>query len=339
VRQFRNSNFEIRTWSTAIFVVALVLSLVAAPLTGEAQQAGRVYRIGFLGATSVSGYAPQVQAFRGGLRDLGYVEGKNLVIDFRWAEGNYARLPELAAELVLLKPDVLVTHAPAGTRAAKRATATIPIVMGVVGDAVAMGLVESLARPGGNVTGSSFFFPELNAKRLEVLKEALPRLSRVGVLLNPDNPANVATLRAMEETARSVKVQLHVVEVRSPAGFESAFATIVKGRAGALAVYDDAMLIAEAARIAALARKNRLPTIGFIEYAKAGGLLAFGVNFPDLWRRAAGFVDKILKGAKPADLPVEQPTKFEVVVNLKTAKALGIKIPQAVLLRADEVIK
>ena len=339
MRHFRNSNFEIRIPPAAILVVALAISILAMPLAAEAQQAGRVYRIGFLGATSASGYAPQVQAFRGGLRDLGYVEDKNLVIDFRWAEGNYARLPELAAELVLLKPDVLVTHAPAGTLAAKRATATIPIVMGVVGDAVAMGLVESLARPGGNVTGSSFFFPELNAKRLEVLKEALPRLSRVGVLLNPDNPANVATLRAMEETARSVKVQLHAVEVRSPADFESAFATIVKGRAGALVVYDDAMLIAEAARIADLARKNRLPTIGFIEYAKAGGLLAFGVNFPDLWRRAATYVDKILKGTKPADLPVEQPTKFELVINLKTAKALGLTIPQSVLVRADQVIR
>ena len=211
--------------------------------------------------------------------------------------------------------------------------------MGVAGDAVATGLVEGLARPGGNVTGSSFFFPELNAKRLEVLEEALPRLSRVGVLLNPDNPANAATLRAMEETARSVKIQLHAVEVRSPAEFEGAFATIVKARAGALAVYDDAMLIAEAARIADLARKSRLPTIGFVEYAKAGGLLAFGVNFPDLWRRAAGFVDKILRGAKPGDLPVEQPTRFEVIVNLKTAKALGVTIPQAILVRADEVIR
>jgi putative tryptophan/tyrosine transport system substrate-binding protein len=300
---------------------------------------GRVYRIGFLGATSPSGYALQVEAFRAGLRELGYVQGKNIVIEFRWAEGRYARLPELAAELVRLKPDVLVTHAIAGTRAAKRATATIPIVMGVAGDAVATGLVEGLARPGGNVTGSSFFFPELNAKRLEVLKEALPRLSRVGVLLNPDNPANVAMLRAMEETAQSVKVQLQAVEVRSPADFEGAFATIMKGRTGALAVCDDALLIAEAARIAGLARMNRLPTIGFIEYAKAGGLLAFGVDFPELWRRAAGFVDKILKGAKPADLPVEQPTKFQVVVNLKTAKALGLTIPQSILVRADEVIQ
>ena len=339
MRGFSIGDYRLRIGATAIIIVALAFSMLSVVLSTEAQQMGRVYRIGFLGATSPSGYTPQVEAFRGGLRDLGYVEGKNVVIEFRWAEGNYARLPELAAELVLLKPDVLVTHAPAGTRAAKRATATIPIVMGVAGDAVATGLVAGLARPGGNVTGSSFFLPELNAKRLEVLKEALPRLSRVGVLLNPDNPANVATLRAMEETARSVKIQLHAVEVRSPADFEGAFATIVKGRAGALAVYDDAMLIAEAAQIADLARKSRLPTIGFIEYAKAGGLLAFGVNFPDLWRRAAGFVDKILKGAKPADLPVEQPTTFQVIVNLKTAKALGLTIPQSILVRADEVIR
>jgi len=337
VRRFSIGDWRLAIRVPAIFVVALGMLVVV--LSAEAQRMGRVYRIGFLGATSPSGYALQVEAFRAGLRELGYVQGKNIVIEFRWAEGRYARLPELAAELVRLKPDVLVTHAIAGTRAAKRATATIPIVMGVAGDAVATGLVEGLARPGGNVTGSSFFFPELNAKRLEVLKEALPRLSRVGVLLNPDNPANVAMLRAMEETAQSVKVQLQAVEVRSPADFEGAFATIMKGRTGALAVCDDALLIAEAARIAGLARMNRLPTIGFIEYAKAGGLLAFGVDFPELWRRAAGFVDKILKGAKPADLPVEQPTKFQVVVNLKTAKALGLTIPQSILVRADEVIQ
>jgi len=339
VTQFRNRNSGFRIRPASICVAAIALGILAVPLAPRAQQAGRVYRIGFLGATSPSGYAPQLEAFRGGLRDLGYVEGKNLVIEFRWAEGNYARLAELAAELVRLKPDVVVTHGGAGTLAAKRATATIPIVMGVAGDAVATGLVDGLARPGGNVTGSSFFFPELNAKRLEVLKEALPRLGRVGVLLNPDNPANLATLRAMEETARSVRVQLQAVEARGLADFEGAFASIVKGRAGGLAVYDDAMLIAEAARIADLARKNRLPTIGFVEYARAGGLLAFGVNFPELWRRAAGFVDKILSGAKPADLPVEQPTRFELIINLKTAKSLGLSIPQLVLIRADEVIQ
>jgi putative ABC transport system substrate-binding protein len=210
---------------------------------------------------------------------------------------------------------------------------------GPSGEAVAIGAVESLARPGGNVTGSSFFVPELNAKRLEVLKEALPRLSRVGVLLKRDNPANKPVLRAMGDAAQTLKLQLQPIEVRDPADLESAVSTLRKGNADAMAVHEEAMLIAEAGRIADLARKHQLPTIGFVEYARAGGLLAFGANFPDLWRRAAVFVDKILKGAKPADLPVEQATKFEMVINLKTAKALGLTIPPSLLARADQVIE
>jgi len=196
-----------------------------------------------------------------------------------------------------------------------------------------------LARPGANVTGSSFLLPELTAKRLEILKEVLPDLTRVGVLLNPDNPANTSTLSAMEHTARSIKLQIHRVEARKPADLTGAFTAMVKGRAGGLAMYDDAMLFAHAEQIADLARKHKLPTIGSVEYVKAGGLLGFGVNFPDLWRRAAGFVDKILKGAKPGDLPIEQPTKFELVINLKTAKALRLTIPQSLLQRADQVIE
>jgi ABC-type uncharacterized transport system substrate-binding protein len=309
------------------------------PLAAEAQPAGKVYRIAFLGSTSPSGYASQMEAFRGGLRDLGYVESQNLVIEFRWAQGKNERLPELAAELVRLKPDVLVTHGVPGTLAAKRATDTIPIVMGVVGEAIAIGAVEGLARPGRNITGSSFFVPELNAKRLEVLKEALPRLRRVGVLLNRDNPVNATVLKAMEHTAQALKIQLRSVEVRDPADFEDAVSTLVKERADAIAVQDDAMLFAQVRRIADLARRHHVPTIGFVDYARAGGLLAYGVNFADLWRRAAGFVDKILKGAKPADLPVEQATKFDLVINLKTAKALGLTIPQSLLLRADQVIQ
>jgi len=321
------------------FLALVSGSLLAAPLAAEAQLAGKVYRIAFLGSTSPSGYASQMEAFRAGLRDLGYVEGQNLLIEFRWAQGNNQRLPQLAAELVRWKPDVLVTHGPPGALAAKRATNTIPIVLGAIGEAVAIGAVESLARPGGNVTGSSFFVPELNAKRLEVLKEALPRLSRVGVLLKRDNPVNVPVLRAMEHTAQALKIQLQSVEARDPADLENAVSALVKGHAGAIAVFEEAMLIAQAERIADLARKHQLPTIGFIEYARAGGLLAFGVNFPDLWRRAAVFVDKILKGAKPADIPVEQATKFEMVINLKTAKALGVKIPRSLLLQADQVIE
>jgi putative ABC transport system substrate-binding protein len=318
--------------------VLVAVSVLFSPVPAGAQPPSGVYRIGFLGATSLSGYASQVEAFRGGLRDLGYLEGKNVIIDFRWADGNYARLPELAVELVRLKPDVLVTHAPAGTLAAKQATSTIAIVLGVAGDAVATGLVESLARPGANVTGSSFFLPELTAKRLEILKEALPGLNLVSVLLNPANPANPSTLTAMEHTARSIKLQLHRVEARNPADLPAAFTAMVKQRAGALAMYDDAMLFAHAEQIADLAKKHKLPTIGSIEYVKAGGLLGFGVNFPDLWRRAASFVDKIFKGAKPADLPVEQASRFEVVLNLRTARDLGITIPPSLRLRADHVI-
>jgi putative tryptophan/tyrosine transport system substrate-binding protein len=320
-------------------IVLIVLVTLLMPLAAQAPQAAKLYRIAFLGSTSPSSHANQLEAFRGGLRDLGYVEGRNLVIEFRWAHGKYERLPEFAAELVRLKPDVLVTHGVPGTLAAKRATDTIPIVIGVVGEAVAIGAVEGLARPGGNVTGSSIFVPELNAKRLEILKEAFPRLGRVGVLLNRDNPVNLPVLRAMEHTAQALKIQLRSVEVRDPADFEDAVSTLVKERADAIAVQDDAMLFAQVRRIADLARRHHVPTIGFVDYARAGGLLAYGVNFADLWRRAAGFVDKILKGAKPADLPVEQATKFDLVINLKTAKALGLTIPQSLLLRADQVIQ
>ena len=322
-----------------VFLSAVTGSLLAAPLAAEAQHARKAYRIAFLGSTSPSGYARQMEAFRRGLRDLGYVEGQNLVIEFRWAQGTYERLPELAAELVRLKPDVFVTHGPPGALAAKRATDTIPIVLGAIGAEVEIGAVEGLARPGGNITGLSFFVLELNAKRLEVLKEAVPRLGRVGVLLKRDNPANKPLLRAMEEAAHTLKLQLQPIEVRDPADLESAVSTLRKGNTDAMAVHEEAMLIAEAARIANLARQHHLPTVGFVEYARAGGLLAFGVNFEDLWRRAAGFVDKIFKGATPADLPVERATKFELIVNLKTAKALGVAIPQSLQQRADQVIE
>ena len=313
--------------------------LLALCCSAEAQQPGKIPRIGFLGAASASGYAPQLEAFRRGLRDLGYVEGKNIILEYRWAEGTYDRLPVLAAELVRLKPDLVLTHGTAGTRAAKQATTTIPIVMAVSGDAVATGLVASLAHPGGNITGSSFFNPELAAKRLELLKEVVPALTRVAVLMNPGNPVNEVSIQAIERTARSLGLELQQVNVGGPEEFNAAFSTIVKGRAGALSVFDDAMLIAQARRVADLAAKNRLPTIGFSELAEAGGLMSYGVNFPDLWRRAATYVDKILKGAKPADLPVEQPTKFEFIINLKIAKQIGLTIPQSVLYRADKVIK
>lgn len=319
-------------------LVILVLGALAASLAVAAQPAGKVYRIGFLGAASPSQYAGQMEGLRLGLRELGYVEGKNITIEYRWAEGKYDRLPALATELVRLKVDLIITHGTPGSLAAKRATATIPIVMAIVGNPVETGIVASLARPGGNITGSSFFYPELNAKRLEMLKAALPGLARVAVLLNPDNPANVSVMDAMEERARAIKVKLRPVEARRPDEIDSAFA-LAKAQTQALAILEDALFIANAQRIADLAMSNRLPSIGFKEYGEAGGLIAYAVDFPDVWRRSMGLVDKILKGTKPQNLPIQQATRFELIVNLRTAKALGLTIPQSFLLRVDHVIE
>ena len=339
MRQFRIANCELRIGLAAMFAVALTLCLVAAPLAADAQQIGKVPRIGFLGATSASGYRALLEAFRQGLRDLGYVEGKNLVIEFRWAEGRYDRLPALAAELVGLQVDLLVCHGTPGTWAAKRATTTIPIVMAATGDAIGSGLVASLARSGGNITGTTHFSPEINAKRLELLKEAVPRLRRVAVLVNPDDPGTAPILRAMALTATSLKLELQLFEARGPSEFERAFAAMAQRRSEALVTMNDPMLMSNAGGLAALAAQRRLPSVGFKEFAQAGGLMAYGVDFPGLYRHAAVFVDKILKGAKPADLPVEQATKFELVINLKTAKAFGLTIPPSLLMRADEVIE
>ena len=279
------------------------------------------------------------EAFRAGLRDLGYQEGRDIVIEYRWADGKYDRLPALFAELVRLKVDVIVTHGTPGVLAAKKATSTIPIVMAVVGDALGSGLVSSLARPGGNVTGLTFFNPELAAKRLELLKETMPGLTDVGILLNLANPINEPILPQMSQVAHSLKLELHQFDVRGPTEFEGAFAAMAAKRVGALVVIEDAMLLANAPAVAALALKQRLPSCGWPDFAVAGGLMAYGVNFPDMFRRAATFVDKILKGAKPGDLPVERSTKFEFVINLKTAKALGVTVPYSLLARADEVIE
>jgi putative ABC transport system substrate-binding protein len=319
--------------------IAGTLGLLAAPLAVEAQPQAKVHRLGFLGGASPAGYAHLVEALRQGLHDLGYLEGKNLAIEYRWAEGKYERLPDLAAELVRLKVDLIVTHGAPGSLAAKQATPTIPIVMTIVGDVVATGLVTSIPRPGGNITGSTFFFPELNAKRVELLKEAVPRTTRIAALTNRDNPGARPSLDAMGPIAKSLKVELQTVGVRGPGDFPDAFSAMAKGRIDGVVVIDDGMLIENARQVADLAAKHRLPTIGFREYADAGGLLAYAVNFPAIWRRAAVFVDKILKGAKPGELPIEQATRFEFVVNLKTAKALGLTIPPAVLARADEVIQ
>ena len=319
------------------FITTTAVGLFAAPLAAEAQ-AGKVHRIGFLGSASLSQYASQMDGMRRGLRDLGYVEGGNVVIEYRWAEGKYERLPDLAAELVRLKVDLIVTHGTPGARAAKGATTTIPIVMAAVGNPAETGLVASIVRPGGNITGIALFFPELNAKRLELLKEAVPRIARVGVLLNLDNPANASVLSAMEETARALRLDLRPVGVRRPEELDGVIAQL-KGRIDGLSVIDDPMLIANAGHIAVAAARHRLPAIGFREYVEAGGLMAYGVNFPQIWRRSMGLVDKILKGARPGDLPIEEATQFEMVINAKTAKALGLAIPRSVLIRADHVLE
>ena len=317
-------------------------ALIAAPLPGLSQQpVTTVRRIGFLGLSTPTAWAPRVDAFRAGLRELGYVEGKNIAIEYRFAEGQYERLPELAAELVRLKVDVIVTHAGPGATAAKQATATnsIPVVMTNVGDAVGTGLVASLARPGGNITGDTFFVPELVAKRLEILKEAVPRLRRIAVLANPDNPANATYVKETEVTAKALNVTLQQFDARGTDELDSAFAAMAAKNIDALSVVEDVKLIANFKRIAELAAMQRLPSISFIEYADAGGLFGYGANYLALYRRAAVFVDKILKGAKPGDIPVERPTTFEFVINTKTAKALGIAIASATYLRADRVIE
>ena len=317
-------------------------ALLAAPLPGFAQQpAATIRRIGFLGVSTPAAWASRVDAFRAGLRDLGYVEGKNIVIEFRFAQGHYDRLPELAAELVRLKVDVIVTHAAQSALAAKRATATnpIPVVMTNVGDAVGWGIVASLARPGGNITGDTFFITELVAKRLEVLKDAIPRVRRVAVLANPDNAGTGPSLQAMEIAAKGLNVALLRFHARGPADVDGAFAAMAKESVDALAVIEDPILIASNKRIAELAVKQRLPSISFIEYADMGGLFGYGVNVLALYRRVPVFIDKIFKGAKPGDISIERPTTFEFVINMKTAKALGLTVPSVTLLRADRVIE
>jgi putative tryptophan/tyrosine transport system substrate-binding protein len=320
------------------FVSLLGGAAVAWPATGRAQQA-KVARIGFLGLVSAPSHAPRVAALRTGLRDLGWIEGRNILIEFRWAEGNYDRLPELAAELVRLNVDVLVTHGSSGALAARKATSTVPIVITAVADMLGLGLVESLSRPGGNITGLSFFNAELAAKRLELLKEAIPALTKAAVLLNPNNASNPLILGEIEATAKALNVVVQPFEARQPGDFEHTFAAMADQQIGAVVIHEDTMLNAKATALAIHAAVRRLPSCGFPEFVRAGGLIAYGINFPDTDYRAAVFIDKILKGAKPADLPIERWTKFNVIVNLQTAKALGVTLPTSILLRADEVIE
>jgi ABC-type uncharacterized transport system substrate-binding protein len=321
------------------FIAMLGTGAAAWPLVARAQQAERTWRIGFLGAASAGKYAKLVDAFRNGLRDFGYSEGKNLTIEFRWAEGNNGRLPELAADLIKRHVDCLVTHGTPGTAAAKKATATVPIVMAVSGDAVATGLINSLAQPGGNVTGTTFFGPELAAKRLELLHDAVPRARQLAVLVNPDNPVNGPVLKAMDATAAKLELNLQQFVVRRPNDLDDAFAKIAAQHLDGVAIFEDAITVANTTTIAQLAAKQRLPMTGFAELAKAGGLIGYGANIPALFRRAGYFVDKIFRGAKPADIPVEQPTEFETVINLKAAKALGVAMAPSLIATADDVIE
>jgi ABC-type uncharacterized transport system substrate-binding protein len=314
--------------------------LLAAPLPAQAQQAGKVWRIGYLDQGSATGNGPYFEAFRQGLRDLGWVEGKNIIIDVRFAEGKTERLPALAAELVRLKVDLIATSSTPAALAAKQATTTIPIVIGFVADPVGSGVVRSLARPGGNITGWTHQGLELREKYLELLKEAVPDAIRFGVLWNPANPVHLLSMGTIEAAARRLKVELYPVGAQEPKELEGAFSALVAKRVEALVVFPDGMFIAQTSVIVGQAARRHLPAMyGVREYAEAGGLMAYGTNLLGMFRLSASFVDKILKGAKPGDLPVEQPTKFELVINLKTAKALGLTIPPSVLGRADEVIQ
>ena len=322
--------------------VVLALSLFVAPLTDEAQQVGKVYRVGFL-AWGSRGEASEhlFQAFEQALRERGWVTGVNLVITYRFAGGEYDRLPALAGELVRIEPHVIVAVPTAATRAAKDVTSTIPIVMLNVSDPIGERFIASFARPGANVTGLTMAPTwEIYAKQLQLLKEAVPRAQRIALLWNPANRTAATIVRTVEDAARSLGVELQVAGARAPEEFEPAFRAMTQARADALLVVPDSVFNTHRARLADLSSRHRLPTMyGQDDYAKAGGLMAYGANFTDQYRRAAGYVDRLLRGASPADLPVEQPTKFELVINLKTAKALGLTIPQSLLLQATEVIE
>jgi ABC-type uncharacterized transport system substrate-binding protein len=323
------------------FLLATAGTLLAAPLAAEAQQEGKIYRVGLLVTPPSQPGSVYRAMFIAALRDLGYVEGRNLVLEVRSADNRPERLPALATELAQLNVDVIVTKGDGEVRAAKQATSTIPIVMDPSGDPVAAGYVASLARPGGNVTGLSFVSPDLSAKMLQVLKEAVPNIVRIAILWNAKNPVKVLDFNRTQRAAQTLGLTVRSIEVRSPLEMEAAFTAISRAHADALlTLVDDIFGPAMFVRIAALAVKQRLPSIlGEEQYATAGGLIAYGPSMRDLEPRAAAYIDKILKGAKPADLPVEQPTKFHLVINLKTANAIGLTIPPSLLQRADQVIE
>ena len=324
-----------------VFVsICLLLAVVLPALLTEAQQPAKSFRLGYLSGVSPSAEAARREAFRRGLDRLGYVDGKNIRIDYRYSEGNYERIAGLAAELVRLKPDLIVTGGSPSTRAAKNVTSTIPIVMTNDPDPVANGLVASLARPAGNVTGLSTLAPELTGKRLEILREVVPKLTRIAVLATSTSPAYTPVKKEIDLIARALKLQLQYEDVLDSKDVEPAFEAAIRVRADALITLNSGILVSRTAQIVSLAEKNRLPAIYMqVEYVEAGGLMFYGVSLVDLSHRAATVVDKILKGARPADLPVEQPTKFELIINVKAAKQIGLTIPQKVLARADKVTK
>jgi putative tryptophan/tyrosine transport system substrate-binding protein len=335
---FQQAQGENLMVKSILFWLLAICLLIATP--ADAQQKIKVARIGFLGSSPAFRVQQFVDAFRQGLRELGYIEGQNATIEYRYADGKFDRLPKLAAELVGLKVDVIFAQAAPAIRAAKEATKTIPIVFETLGDPVSGGFVTSLAKPGGNLTGVGGLAPELSGKRLELLKEIVPRLTRVAVLANPNNPQLVAVLRETETAAFGLGLRLQVSEIRDTGMLDEAFAAITKGRAEALTVFPDPMISGEMKRIVNFAAKNRLPVAyGASGIVEIGGLLAYGPSQSEMFRRAAYYVEKILKGTKPSDLPVEQPTKFELVINLKTAKQIDVRIPPNVLARADKVIR
>ena len=321
-------------------LVTLVLALTMCGVVAQAQQPAGIHRIGILSPSSGSVFPARVEAFRQRLRQLGYVEGKNILIEYRYTEGKAERLPDLAAELVRLKVDIIVTIGPGPTLAAKKASATIPIVFASANDPVGTGLVSSLAQPGGNITGLSLMVPDLDGKRLELLKEAFPKVARVAFLWNPSGLRGNLPLTEMEAAAKPLQLKLLSLEVRSLDDFDSAFARAKREGAQALLTTPDPLVNTQQRQVLDFAAKNRLPAIyHYSEFVEAGGLMSYGPDNTDLWRRAADFVDKILKGTKPADIPVEQPMKFEFLVNLKSAKQLGLTVAPNVLARADRVLK
>jgi putative ABC transport system substrate-binding protein len=322
------------------FIGSVAVGLLAGPLPAPAQQTRKVWLIGYLDQGSAAGNGRYFEAFRHGLQDHGWIEGKNIALEVRFSEGKAEQLPALAAELVRRKVDLIAASSTPAALAAKQATATIPIVIGFVADPVGSGLVRSLARPGGNITGWTHLGAELRGKYLELLKEAVPDAIRFGVLWNPSNPVHRLSMGNIEAAARRLKVELYPVGAQDSREIEGAFSALAGKRVDALVVFPDGMFLSQTSVIVGLAARRRLPALyGVREYAEAGGLMTYGTNLVDMFRLSASFVDKILKGAKPADLPVEQPTKFELVINLKTAKALGLTIPQSVVGRADELIQ